>query len=120
MGGGLEDLVARLRAFVAERDWAQFHDPKNLTMALASEVGELCALYRWVRNEDADAFSRDAVQRPRIEAEVADVTILLLLLSDRLGIDLPEAVNRKIDANALKYPAATSRGRSEPPGPGGM
>ncbi|HOI11084.1 MAG TPA: nucleotide pyrophosphohydrolase [Myxococcota bacterium] len=111
----LDPVVKALRRFVTDRDWSQFHDPKNLAMALASEVGELCALYRWVRSEDADGFSRDPKNRPRIEDEMADVAIFLLLLADRTGVDLAEVALRKIAGNDVRYPVAASRGRSEKP-----
>ena len=66
----LAALIAQLRQFVAERDWAQFHDPKNLAMLVGSEAGELVAEYRWVRSEDADTHSRDPAARARIAAEI--------------------------------------------------
>ena len=76
LGGLLKDL----RRFVTRRDWAQFHDPKNLAMAVASEAGELLAEYRWVGNSAADNWSQDLGNRARVSAEVADVGIALLLL----------------------------------------
>src|SRR5262252_6771379 len=109
----LDDLTAALRKFVADRDWAQFHDPKNLAMLLASEAGELLAEYRWVRGDDADALSREPAARARIAAEVADVGIALLLLCDRIGLDLGEAIAAKLQRNAARYPVETSRGRSD-------
>ena len=112
----LERVMTRLRQFTAERDWAQFHDPKNLAMLLASEAGELVALLRWVPNAEADALVRAAEHRPGIEAEVADVAIALLLFCDRAGIDLGRAVEAKIAANAAKYPVALSRGHARTPG----
>jgi NTP pyrophosphatase (non-canonical NTP hydrolase) len=111
----LDDLVATLRQFVADRDWQQFHDPKNLAMLLASEAGELVAEYRWVRGEDADARSREPEARARIAAEIADVGIALLLLCDPIGLDLGRAIAEKIEANAARYPIERSRGRSERP-----
>src|SRR5690242_9222300 len=72
----------RLREFVRERDWAQFHDPKNLSMAIASEAGELLAELRWVASSTADDFVRDPANRTRIENEVGDVGIALLLFCD--------------------------------------
>jgi NTP pyrophosphatase (non-canonical NTP hydrolase) len=111
----LNPVLEALRTFVAERDWAQFHDPKNLAMALSSEVGELCALYRWVRSEDSDEFGHAPASRPRLEDEMADVTICLLLLAERTGIDLAEVALRKIEANGRRYPVESSRGRSERP-----
>ncbi len=113
--GDLDRLVARLRQFTAEREWARFHDPKNLAMLLASEAGELVALLRWVPNGDADAFVRGAEHRPAVEAEVADVAIALLLLCDRAGIDLAGVIEAKIAANAAKYPVELSRGHARTP-----
>ncbi len=112
----LERVLDQLRRFTAERDWGQFHDPKNLAMLLASEAGELVALLRWVPNAEADAFVRAAEHRAAVEAEVADVAIALLLLCDRAGIDLRAAVEAKIAANAAKYPVELSRGHSRTPG----
>jgi NTP pyrophosphatase (non-canonical NTP hydrolase) len=111
----LEELVPALRAFVAERDWQQFHDPKNLAMLVASEAGELLAEYRWVRGDDADAHSREPAARARIAAEAADVGIALLLLCDRIGLDLARAIEDKLARNAARYPVETSCGRAERP-----
>jgi dCTP diphosphatase len=105
-------LISQLRQFVAERDWAQFHDPKNLAMLVGSEAGELVAEYRWVRSEEADAHSRDPVARARIAAEIGDVGIALLLLCDRIGLDPLEAMSEKLAANRRKYPVETARGRA--------
>ena len=111
----VEALVADLRQFVAERDWQQFHDPKNLTMLLASEVGELVAEYRWVAGDAADAHSRDAASRARVADEIGDVGIALLLLCDRTGIDLGEAIAAKLAKNRGRYPVETARGKAERP-----
>jgi len=112
----VEALLADLRQFVAERDWSQFHDPKNLTMLLASEVGELVAEYRWVAGDVADAHSRDAgAARERIIDEVGDVGIALLLLCDRTGIDLGDAIAAKLAKNRVRYPADKARGKPERP-----
>jgi NTP pyrophosphatase (non-canonical NTP hydrolase) len=111
----LESLMAELRAFVAARDWRKFHDPKNLSMLLASEVGELLALFRWIDNADADAFAADPKHRAKIEAEVADATIGVLLLCDRLGIDPIANARAKLAQNAKNYPADVVRGTAERP-----
>jgi dCTP diphosphatase len=111
----LGDVVTALRRFVAERDWQQFHDPKNLAMLVASEAGELVAEYRWVRGEDADAHSQRPEERARIAAEIADVAIALLLLCDRIGLDLGRAIEEKLARNAARYPVETSRGRADRP-----
>src|SRR5438477_7132281 len=111
----ITSLLAELRRFVDEREWAQFHDPKNLAMCLASEAGELLAEYRWVRNEDSDAISHEAERRARIAAEVGDVGIALLLLCDRIGLDFLESMIKKLAMNARRYPVENSRGRADPP-----
>ena len=111
----LDAILDELRAFVAERDWAQFHDAKNLSMAVASEAGELVALFRWVRGEEADAFAAQGENKERVRNEIADVAVSLLLLSDRLGIDLVEAIRQKLEINRKNYPAELVRGRAERP-----
>jgi NTP pyrophosphatase (non-canonical NTP hydrolase) len=111
----LEKVVGELRAFVAEREWEQFHDPKNLAMAVSSEAGELLAEYRWVSNADADSYSKDADHRRRIAAEAADVGIALLLLCDRIGLDLIDAIRDKMVLNRRSYPVDQSRGRWQRP-----
>ena len=111
----LDDITARLRAFVAERDWAQFHDPKNLAMAVASEAGELLAEYRWIADAQADAWSLEPDNKKRVAMEAADVGIALLLLCDRVGINLAEAMSEKIALNARNYPVSLSKGRHSRP-----
>ena len=110
-------LVTELRQFVAERDWAQFHDPKNLAMLVGSEAGELVAEYRWVRSEEADRHSRDPAARARIAAEIGDVGIALLLLCDRIGLDPLAAMRDKLAVNRGKYPVESARGRADKPAP---
>jgi NTP pyrophosphatase (non-canonical NTP hydrolase) len=111
----LEAIKARLRAFVAEREWEQFHDPKNLAMAIASEAGELLAELRWVHNSDADAFLQDETNRKRVEQEVADIAIALLLFCDRARFDAIDAIARKIELNERNYPVSQARGKPERP-----
>jgi dCTP diphosphatase len=107
----LEELKARVRAFVAERDWERFHSPKNLAMALSVEASELVELFQWL-SEDESATLDDA-QRRRAAEELADVLWFLVRLSDRLDIDLLEAAGRKLTQNAQKYPAEKVRGQSK-------
>ena len=112
---GLPALREELQRFVSERDWDRFHDPKNLAMLLASEAGELVALLRWVDNHEADAFAAEEPQRGRIAAEIADVGLALLLLADRLDLDLVSAMREKLETNRRNYPVELSRGKSERP-----
>ncbi len=111
----LEAVLKELRSFVAEREWEQFHDPKNLAMAISSEAGELLAEYRWVNNTEADEYSRQPGPRKRIAAEMADVGIALLLFCDRIGLDLVESIQQKMAQNRDNYPVDQSRGRWERP-----
>ena len=112
-GDRLTNIVSDLRDFVRERDWEQFHDPKNLAMAVVSEAGELAAEYRWVANVASDPWSQDPDNRQRIAAEAGDVGIALLLFLDRIGVDLVEAVRAKLEMNRINYPRETSRGKPE-------
>lgn len=97
-------LKEAISHFAAVRDWEPFHTPKNLALALASEVGELCALFRWLSPEQSLSAARDPQQREAIADELADVTNILLLLSVHTGIDLSDAVRVKLEKNARKYP----------------
>ncbi len=109
----LETVKKELQEFVAEREWAQFHDPKNLAMAVASEAGELLAEYRWVANAEADAFTKTSDRKSKIAAEAADVGIALLLFCDRIGVDLLEAIREKMKTNRRNYPVEEARGKAE-------
>ena len=115
MTNDLDEMLGRLRAFARERDWEQFHDPKNLAMCLASEAGELLSELRWVSGSEADEYCRAAGARERVMAELGDIGIGWLMLCDRIGLDPIEAVRLKLEWNAVKYPAGPSRGRAEPP-----
>ena len=111
----LTPFISTLRQFVAERDWQQFHDPKNLAMLVASEAGELLAEYRWVANTAADAHSAAAESRARITDEIGDVGLSLVMLCDRIGVDLVEVMFSKLAKNRERYPADLSRGKSARP-----
>lgn len=108
----LQRLLLELRRFTKARDWERYHDPKNLAMAVASEAGELCDVLRWVDNSEADRFARDPKHRARIAEEAADVGLLLLMLCDRAGIDLLQAMRAKLGRNREKYPAEAWRGKA--------
>ena len=99
--GALKDAAG---AFAAKRHWEPFHTPKNLAMALASEVGELLEPFRWLTGEESLAACYDPAQREAIADEVADVFNLLMLFSLHSGIDVSEAVANKLVKNEQKYP----------------
>ena len=101
-----------LREFAEARDWAQFHSPKNLVMALSGEVGELNEVFQWMTEADSfNAASSEATAKA-VREEIADVALYLIRLSDVLGIDLNEAVSSKLATNTAKYPVDLSRGVS--------
>ena len=106
----VDELRGRVLAFARERDWEQFHSPKNLSMA---EAGELMEHFLWTESQASHAVMRDAKKRPRIEEEVADVVIYALEFANIAGIDLAAAIERKLAANAAKYPVEKARGRAD-------
>lgn len=98
----LENIQLRLRKFARERDWEQFHSPKNLSMALSVEVAELVEHFQWLT--DSQSSSTQAVDRKEVATEIADIQIFLIMLADKLSVDIEQAVHEKIEANAVKYP----------------
>jgi NTP pyrophosphatase (non-canonical NTP hydrolase) len=113
----LDDLAVQLREFVSVREWAQFHTPKNLAMALAGEVGELVAELQWLSPEEAARVMADPQAAARMRSELADVTIYLVRLADLLGVDLIEAARVKLIESGRRYDVETYRGsaRKAPP-----
>ena len=108
MPSDLIDLRDRLRAFAAERNWDQFHSPKNLAAALVVEAAELLEHFQWLKEEDSSALS--AEKRAAVAEEIADVLLYLVRIADKLDIDVLDAALKKIDTNGIKYPAAKARG----------
>jgi dCTP diphosphatase len=107
------ELRERVLAFAREREWEQFHSPKNLSMALAAESGELMEHFLWAESKTSLEVARDPKKRPAIEAEIADVVIYALEFANICGIDLARAIEAKMAANAKKYPVEKAKGRSE-------
>jgi NTP pyrophosphatase (non-canonical NTP hydrolase) len=106
----LEHIKQRLRDFADERDWDQFHSPKNLAMALIVEVAELVEHFQWLKEEESHSLPSENLVE--VEQELADIQIYLVRLADKLGIDLLGAVERKISLNEKKYPVDKVRGSS--------
>jgi len=109
----LADLKARVLAFVRARDWEQFHSPKNLSMALAAESGELMEHFLWSTPDQSKAVALDPAKRGKIADELADVVIYALEFANITGLDLAAAIETKMAANAQKYPVEKARGRAE-------
>ena len=107
----LKELIEVVAAFEAERDWRQFHSPKNLAMGLAIETGELLELFQWISEAESQAVTSDAEEMQKVREEVADVFCYLLNLVYVMEIDLSEAFIEKMKVNAKKYPADEYRGK---------
>jgi len=107
----LHQLREKLRVFASERDWDQFHSPKNLAIALSVEAGELLEQFQWIGDLESGAPSSE--HKVRIAEEVADVLLYLIRLADKLDINLVEAAHSKLQINALKYPIERARGSSK-------
>lgn len=104
----LQQLAERLRQFADERDWEQFHSPKNLAMALSVEVAEVAEHFQWLTQQQSREL--DAAKREEVAHELADALIYLVRLADQLHIDLLQAAEAKLAVNEAKYPADTVRG----------
>ena len=110
---GIQDLIDKLNQFASERQWGKFHTPKNLVMALASESGELSEIFQWLTNEESLVQNLSEEQLNKIREETADIFLYLLILVDKLNIDIIQAANDKITLNAKKYPVELSKGNAK-------
>jgi NTP pyrophosphatase (non-canonical NTP hydrolase) len=106
----MQETIARIRKFRDDRDWKQFHNPKDLAVSISIEAAELLELFQWKSGEESARFA--AENRERVSEELADVAIYLIELADITGIDLAKAIEAKLEKNAEKYPIDKSRGRS--------
>nr|WP_245150620.1 nucleotide pyrophosphohydrolase [Pollutimonas harenae] len=106
-------LSSALEKFAADRDWAQFHSPKNLVMALTGEVGELTEIFQWMTEAQSRAAGTNPDTAQAVKEELADVQLYLVRLASVLGVDLNEAVQHKLQKNAEKYPADKAKGSSK-------
>lgn len=111
MSDPIRDLTLRIRAFRDARDWQQFHNPKELTVAIAAEAGELLQHFVWQSPEQSEWRARE--RREAIAGEIADVGILLFELADQLGLDLAECMRVKLDRNEARYPVEKARGSNK-------
>jgi dCTP diphosphatase len=111
----LAELRNIVRRFVDERDWQQFHAPKNLSMSLAIEAAELMEHFQWIDIAESRRIGDDSAKFSAVRDEIADVLCYVLALANELDIDLATAIRDKMVKNAAKYPAAQSRGRYDPP-----
>jgi dCTP diphosphatase len=107
----LSDLQEALRRFASERNWDQFHSPKNLAIALSVEAAELLEHFQWITEEQSRNLP--TAELAKVQEELADVLLYLIRLSDKLNVDLARAATEKMDLNARKYPIEQSRGTSK-------
>ena len=106
----LEVIREQLHRFAVDRDWEQFHSPKNLAMALSAECGELLEHFMWL--DEAQSALLDPAQTDAVALEMADIMIYLIRLADRLDVDLLDAARRKVAVNEQRYPVEKARGRA--------
>ena len=106
----MKDLIEQVRNFRQERDWDQYHSPKNLVMALVVEASELAEHFQWMTEEQSNSLPPDKLAE--VKEEIGDVLIYLANLCDKLGIDPVEAAHDKLGKNRQKYPASKVRGKS--------
>ncbi len=104
----LDELNHRLKQFAVDRDWEQFHNPKNLVMALAGETGELLEHFQWLSEDQSAAL--EAEKKAAVALEMADILIYLIRCAERLDIDLVDAAYRKLAINESRYPRERVRG----------
>jgi NTP pyrophosphatase (non-canonical NTP hydrolase) len=109
----MDDLIKAVLAFRDERDWRQFHTPKDLAISICLEAAELLEPFQWKRSDEIADFLAEGANRRRVADEMADVLILLVSMADALGIDLLEAARAKLAENARKYPVAQARGNAK-------
>lgn len=111
MNAEIDELQASLRTFAAEREWEQFHSPKNLAAALSVEASELLEHFQWLTDQQSLELSED--KRAKVAEEIADVLLYLLQLADKLKIDPLDAARKKLRINEKKYPAERTKGTSK-------
>ncbi len=109
----IDAIQRRLQQFAQERDWDQFHSPKNLAMALSTEAGELGELFQWLTEQQSVELTQDPKKKAKLEEEIADIAIYLIRLSQKTGVDLEAAIDTKITRNAEKYPVHLAKGNAK-------
>jgi dCTP diphosphatase len=107
----IEEITAAIRRFRDERDWQQFHNPKDMAIAISLEASELLQHFLWI--DSKDAVARAESRKEKIADEIADIAIYLFELADNLNIDLLPAMAAKLERNAVKYPVDKAKGRSD-------
>lgn len=107
------DVARAIEEFTRSRDWSQFHTPKNLATALVAEAGELAAVFQWLDGPESESVALSPDRRRAVEDELADVSIYLYLLTERLGVDLNDLIERKLHRNERRFPPPHAAGRHD-------
>jgi NTP pyrophosphatase (non-canonical NTP hydrolase) len=105
----VEEITRRIRSFRDERDWAQFHNPKDMSVAISVEAAELLQHFLWKSKEESEARAREHIAE--VKEEIADIAIFLFELADNLGLDVLEIMAEKLEKNAAKYPVSKAKGK---------
>jgi dCTP diphosphatase len=105
----IKKILEQIRRFRDERDWMQFHDPKNMAVSVVIEASELLEHFQWKSKEEVEKYVKE--NKAEIQDEVADVALYLFELADNLGVDLIDAMEKKLEKNKQKYPIEKARGR---------
>lgn len=108
----IEEIQKKLQKFASDRDWDQYHSPKNLAMALAVEASELMEIFQWLTDEESRTLADLPEEMSAVNEEIADVFLYLLRLSDKLNIDVGTAIEEKLNKNAGKYPVELAKGNA--------
>jgi NTP pyrophosphatase (non-canonical NTP hydrolase) len=111
MSNDIENILNKIKTFRDERDWMQFHDPKNMAISIILEASELLEHFQWKTKAEAEEYIKK--NRVKVEEEIADIALYLFELADNLDIDLLKAMERKIKENARKYPVGKSKGSAK-------
>jgi dCTP diphosphatase len=107
----LSELKSMVEEFVAEREWEQFHNPKNLSMAISIEAAELMDIFKWFSSEDSKGLMSQDKYRQMIKDEIADIMIYCMAFANRNSIDISDIIKTKMKKNAIKYPSNIYKGR---------
>ena len=107
--GDVKRVIEKIKKFRDERDWMQFHDPKNMAVSLIIEASELLEHFQWKTIEEVEKYVRE--NKPEVQDEIADIALYLVELADNMGIDLIDAMEEKLKKNEQKYPAGKAKGK---------
>lgn len=106
----MNSILSKIRKFRDERDWMQFHDPKNMAISISLEAAELLEHFQWKTKEEVEAYLREKTSKAEVADEMADIAMYLFEMADNMGVDLIQVMDKKLVKNAKKYPVAKAKG----------